>query len=43
MWPLTQAWYGDRLAEPFQPKTTDELQRLLADVGLTSDFWQLRG
>lgn len=43
MWTLTQGWYGDRLAGLFQPKTTDELQRLLADVGLASDFWQLRG
>ena len=43
MWTLTQGWYGDRLAEPFRPKTTDELQQLLADVGLTSDFWQLGG
>ena len=43
MWTLTQGWYGDRLAEPFRPKTTDELQQLLTDVGLTSDFWQLQG
>ena len=41
MWTLSQGWYGDRLAEPFRPKTPHELQRLLTDVGLTSDFWQL--
>ena len=43
MWTLTQGWYGDRLVEPFRPKRVDELQQLLADVGLTSDFWRLRG
>ena len=43
MWTLTKGWYGDRLAEPFRPKTIDELQQLLADVGLISGFWALRG
>jgi hypothetical protein len=42
MWPLSQTWYGDRLAEPFQPKTVDELQGLLTNVGLTDPFWQIR-
>jgi len=42
MWALTQGWYGDRLAEPYRPKTADELQQLLSVVDLTSDFWQLR-
>ena len=42
MWTLTQHWYGDRLEEPFIPKTLDTLQALLTDVGLTTDFWKLR-
>lgn len=42
MWPLTAGWYGDRLAERFQPKSVDQLQQLLTAAGLTSDFWQLR-
>lgn len=42
MWPLSQMWYGDRLAEPFEPKTVEELQGLLTDVGLTDAFWQLQ-
>lgn len=42
MWTLTQSWYGDRLAEPFQPKTTEQLQRILTEVGLTNNFWQLQ-
>lgn len=41
MWQLTQGWYGDRLTEPFVPKTRMELQTLLSDAGLTSAFWQL--
>ena len=41
MWELSKGWYGDRLDEPFQPKTIDQLQRLLADVGLTDEFWNL--
>ncbi len=41
MWTLSQGWYGDRLAEPFTPKTITELQQLLSDLGLTSDFWQI--
>ncbi len=41
MWTLSQHWYGDRLDASFTPKTIDTLQRLLADVGLTTDFWRL--
>jgi hypothetical protein len=42
MWTLSQQWYGDRLDEPFVPKTVDTLQRLLTDVGLTTAFFQLQ-
>lgn len=42
MWTLSQRWYGDRLDESFTPRTIDATQRLLDDVGLTSDFWQLQ-
>jgi hypothetical protein len=41
MWKLSQQWYGDRLDETFTPRTASATQRLLDDVGLTSDFWQL--
>jgi hypothetical protein len=43
MWTLSQHWYGDRLSEPFEPKTIDTLQQLLAGAGLTTDFWNLLG
>lgn len=41
MWPLTQAWYEDRLDPQFTPKTLDHHRRLLADAGLTGEFWSL--
>lgn len=41
MWTLSQAWYGDRLAENYRPKPIAELQQLLSDIGLTGEFWQL--
>jgi hypothetical protein len=42
MWILTQDWYGDRLDATYTPRTIDASQRLLANVGLTSAFWQLQ-
>ena len=38
---LASAWYGDRLDPEWRPRTRDESQRLLADVGLTGEFWEL--
>jgi hypothetical protein len=43
MWTLSQRWYGNRLDDDFRPWTVDDLQQMLSDVGLTTDFWQLRG
>ena len=41
MWPLSQAWYGDRLDPDFAPKPVAELQAILTQADLTSQFWQL--
>ncbi len=38
---LAAAWYGDRLDPEWRPRTRNESQLLLADVGLTGEFWQL--
>ena len=38
---LAAFWYGDRLDPDWRPRTRDESQRLLADVGLTGPFWEL--
>jgi hypothetical protein len=40
---LARAWYGDRLRGDWRPRTAEESQAVLASVGLTGDFWQLRG
>jgi hypothetical protein len=42
MWPLSQAWYGDRLEQDYSPKPVAELQTILTRAGLVSQFWQLR-
>jgi hypothetical protein len=41
LWELAQVWYGDRLDPDWRPRTRDESQRLLADVGLDGEFWEL--
>ena len=41
VWDLAQAWYGDRLDPDFQPHTRDHNQTLLAERGLTGEFWRL--
>jgi hypothetical protein len=41
LWVLANVWYGDRLDPDWTPRTRDESQRLLADVGLVSEFWEL--
>lgn len=41
MWPLSLAWYGDRLDASYAPRSLAATQQLLTDVGLTAAFWQL--
>jgi hypothetical protein len=38
---LAGRWYGDRLDPGWRPRTRDESQAILTEVGLTSPFWQL--
>ena len=35
MWPLSKAWYGNRLAPNYRPATVDHLHGLLRAVVLT--------
>ena len=42
MWSLSGAWYGDRLAASYAPRSAAKAQRLLDEVGLTGAFWQLQ-
>ena len=38
---LARAWYGDRLDPEWRPRTRDESQRVLREVGLEGPFWDL--
>ena len=38
---LARRWYGDRLDPGWRPRTRDESQAILDEVGLTSAFWRL--
>ena len=38
---LAKRWYGDRLDPDWRPRTKDESQQMLTEVGLTGDFWAL--
>ncbi|MGN6361636.1 MAG: hypothetical protein ACTHNK_14720 [Thermomicrobiales bacterium] len=39
VWELSRAWYGDRMDPDFRGRTTDEVMKIFANVGLTSAFW----
>ena len=41
-WRLAQAWYADKLRPEWRRKTLDEVEALLAEIGLTGSFWRLR-
>jgi len=38
---LAERWYGDRLDPDWRPRTRDQSQAILAEVGLTGEFWEL--
>ena len=38
---LANAWWGDRLAPDWRPRTREENQTILDSVGLTDEFWRL--
>jgi hypothetical protein len=38
---LAFAWWADRLAPDWRPRTRDESQAILVRLGLTGPFWQL--
>jgi hypothetical protein len=42
-WELAEAWYADRLSPSWRRPTVDEAQATFARVGLTGEFWALRG
>jgi hypothetical protein len=38
---LALRWYGDRLDPDWRPRSREDSQAILTDVGLTGDFWRL--
>ena len=40
---LAQRWYGDRLDPAWRPRSSAASQAILAEVGLTGEFWRLPG
>jgi hypothetical protein len=41
-WQLAQAWYSDKLSPDWRRKTLEESEAMLARIGLTDPFWNLR-
>ena len=42
LWRLTGPWYADRLNEDWRPKTTEVIERMFGEAGLTGAFWRMR-
>jgi hypothetical protein len=38
---LAAAWWGDRLAPDWRPRTREQNQAILDRIGLTGGFWNL--
>ena len=41
LWQLSAAWWNDRLAPDWRPRTRDESQAILDGLDLTGPFWRL--
>jgi hypothetical protein len=41
VWALSRVWYQGRLDPGFTPRTRQDSQRILAEHGLTGEFWAL--
>ena len=41
-WRLAKAWYPDRRAKLWRPRTVEESQAVLDGLGLDPSFWSLR-
>ena len=41
-WLLAKGWYKDKVKPEWRRHTMEEAETLIADVGLTGPFWNLR-
>ena len=39
---LARRWWSSRLASDWRPRSADESQAILDELGLVGDFWRLR-
>jgi hypothetical protein len=42
LWELSQRWYQDRMSPEYRGRTIEQAQKILKELGLTSEFWQAR-
>lgn len=42
-WQLGRAWYAEKLSPGWRRATPEEAEATFAEIGLTGDFWRLRG
>jgi hypothetical protein len=42
-WDLARGWYANKLRREWRRHTVEEAEALLAGIGLTGAFWNLRG
>jgi hypothetical protein len=40
LWELSQRWYQDRMSPEYRGRTIEQAQKIFAELGLTSEFWQ---
>lgn len=40
-WALAKAWYGGRMEPSWRGRTAEETRKILDDLGLAGEFWQL--
>jgi hypothetical protein len=42
-WELARIWYADRLSADWRRRTPEEAEAVFEGLGLTGEFWRLRG
>lgn len=42
-WRLAHEWYKDKVKSDWRRHTLDEAEALFQSIGLTGEFWDLRG
>ena len=40
VWELSQRWYHNRLSLDYHGRSTEQVQEIFRELGLTSEFWQ---